>query len=152
MNKRTTSNVGLQKQGELTVSSKPEAAFAIAAVIVALWVEFPDFGRLLLAHFHQKCPYLVPAFMPQVEGQTDEDYFRYALMKVSMILVEINEGKRHLQFCFSKFLHSSSSLYAYLFYFQFSLYVLLAYNFDLFISSLSIIFRKYINIILFQIY
>lgn len=111
--------MGLQKQGELTVSSKPEAAFAIAAVIVALWVEFPDFGRLLLAHFHQKCPYLVPAFMPQVEGQTDEDYFRYALMKVSMILVEINEGKRYLQFCLSKFLHSSSSLTAYFFYFQF---------------------------------
>jgi nucleoporin GLE1 len=67
----------LQKQGEHTVSSKPEAAFAIAAVIVSLWAEFPEFGRLLLAHFHRECPYLVPAFMPQTEGQTDQDYYKY---------------------------------------------------------------------------
>jgi nucleoporin GLE1 len=32
-------------QGELTVSSRPEAAFAIAAVIEALWADFPDFGQ-----------------------------------------------------------------------------------------------------------
>lgn len=64
------------RQGEHTVSSKPEAAFAIAAVIVALWVSFPDFGKLLLAHFQRTCPYLIPAFMPQVEGQSNEDYYR----------------------------------------------------------------------------
>lgn len=68
----------LQRQGEHTVSSKPEAAFAIAAVIVALWVNFPDFGKLLLAHFQRTCPYLIPAFMPQVEGQSNEDYYRSA--------------------------------------------------------------------------
>lgn len=64
------------RQGEHTVSSKPEAAFAIAAVIVALWINFPDFGKLLLAHFQCTCPYLIPAFMPQVEGQSNEDYYR----------------------------------------------------------------------------
>lgn len=63
-------------QGELTVSSKPEAAFAIAAVIEALWADFPDFGQLILGHFHRECPYLVPIFMPQVEGQSTEDYYK----------------------------------------------------------------------------
>ncbi|PSN53296.1 hypothetical protein C0J52_04659 [Blattella germanica] len=63
-------------QGELTVSSKPEAAFAIAAVIEALWADFPDFGELVLAHFYKECPYLVPLFMPQIEGQSNEDYYR----------------------------------------------------------------------------
>lgn len=63
-------------QGELTVSSKPGAAFPIAAVIVALWVDFPDFGNLLLAHFYRECPYLVPIFLPQFEGQSNEDYYK----------------------------------------------------------------------------
>lgn len=64
------------KQGASTVSSKPEAAFAIAAVMVALWQEFPDWGQLLLAHFHQDCPYLVPVFWPQLEGQSNRHYYQ----------------------------------------------------------------------------
>nr|CAD7396158.1 unnamed protein product [Timema poppensis] len=63
-------------QGELTVSSKPEAAFAIAAILVSLWVQFPDFGQLVLAHFHRECPYLVPIFMPQVENQSNQDFYK----------------------------------------------------------------------------
>nr|CAD7458626.1 unnamed protein product [Timema tahoe] len=63
-------------QGELTVSSKPEAAFAIAAILVSLWVQFPDFGQLVLAHFHRECPYLVPLFMPQVENQSNQDFYK----------------------------------------------------------------------------
>lgn len=65
-----------QCQGELSVSSKPEAAFAIAAVIEALWADFPDFGQLVLGHFHRACPYLVPVYMPQLEGQSTEDYYK----------------------------------------------------------------------------
>jgi hypothetical protein len=65
-----------QWQGEHTVSSKPEAAFAIAAVIEALWADFPDLGQLILGHFYRECPYLVPIFMPQVEGQSNEDYYK----------------------------------------------------------------------------
>lgn len=63
-------------QGEHTVSSKPEAAFAIAGIIVSLWLEFPDFGKLLLAHFQMECPYLIPMYIPQLEGQSNEDYYR----------------------------------------------------------------------------
>ncbi|KAK6625387.1 hypothetical protein RUM43_005684 [Polyplax serrata] len=64
------------RQGDLTVSSKPDAAFSLAAVLTSLWVDFPDFGQLVLAHFHLACPYLAPVFIPQVEGQSDEDYHK----------------------------------------------------------------------------
>ncbi|RZF36558.1 hypothetical protein LSTR_LSTR010669 [Laodelphax striatellus] len=63
-------------QGDQTVSSKPEAAFAIAGIAVSLWHEFPEFGALLLAHFQRECPYLIPALMPQLEGQSDEEYYK----------------------------------------------------------------------------
>jgi len=65
-----------QLQGDSTVSSKPEAAFAIAAVMVALWQEFPCWGQLVLAHFYNECPYLVPFFKPQLEGQSTKDYYK----------------------------------------------------------------------------
>lgn len=58
------------------VSSKPHAAFAIAAVTVALWIEFPDFGKLLLAHFYRKCPYLIPAYWEKEEDQTEEEFYK----------------------------------------------------------------------------
>uniref|UniRef100_T1HX99 mRNA export factor GLE1 n=1 Tax=Rhodnius prolixus TaxID=13249 RepID=T1HX99_RHOPR len=64
------------KQGEQVVSSKPHAAFAIAAVTVALWIEFPDFGKLLLAHFYRKCPYLIPAYWEKEEDQTEEEFYK----------------------------------------------------------------------------
>ncbi|XP_045502729.1 mRNA export factor Gle1 [Colias croceus] len=63
------------RQGDLLVSSKPEAAFPLAAVTVVLWFEFPEFGKLLEAYFHQQCPYLVPMFLPQKEGQTDKEFY-----------------------------------------------------------------------------
>lgn len=63
-------------QGETLVSSKPKMAFAIAAIIVALWNDHSDFGELLLAHFHKICPFTVPVFMPKKEGQTNEEYYK----------------------------------------------------------------------------
>lgn len=66
----------LKRQGDLMVSSNPKAAFPFAAVIVGLWNEFPDFGKLILAHFHKECVYLVPLYPVQEEGQTNEDYYK----------------------------------------------------------------------------
>ncbi|KAI5635888.1 GLE1-like domain-containing protein [Phthorimaea operculella] len=63
------------KQGDLLISSNPEAAFPLAAVTVALWAQFPEFGKLLEAYFHRHCPYLVPMFLPQKEGQTDKEFY-----------------------------------------------------------------------------
>ncbi|EZA50527.1 Nucleoporin GLE1 [Ooceraea biroi] len=61
-------------QGETLVSSKPEMAFPVAAIVVALWNEHTDFGELFLAHLHEACPFTVPIFMLQQEGQSNEDY------------------------------------------------------------------------------
>ncbi|CAH0728542.1 unnamed protein product, partial [Brenthis ino] len=63
------------RQGDLLVSSNPEAAFPLAAVTVALWTQFPDFGKLLEAYFHRFCPYLVPMMLPQKEGQSDKEFY-----------------------------------------------------------------------------
>jgi hypothetical protein len=73
---KAVNSYSFQCQGELTVSSKPEAAFAFATVIKALCADFPDFGPLILGHFHRACPYLVPMYMPQLEGQSTEDYYK----------------------------------------------------------------------------
>lgn len=51
-------------------------AFGIAAVVLALMCDFPDFGWVLMAHFHTTCPYLVPVFLPRVQGQSIEDYYK----------------------------------------------------------------------------
>lgn len=63
-------------QGDLLISSNPEAAFNYAAVLVALWNDFPDFGKLVLAHFYEVCPYLVPWYVPRTADQTTEDYYK----------------------------------------------------------------------------
>jgi len=61
-------------QGEEVISSKPEFAFCMAAVITALWVEFPDFGSLFLANLYEACPYLVPYIPPNPLQQSKEEY------------------------------------------------------------------------------
>uniref|UniRef100_A0A8D9AB72 mRNA export factor GLE1 n=3 Tax=Cacopsylla melanoneura TaxID=428564 RepID=A0A8D9AB72_9HEMI len=58
------------------VDVKPCVLFAYASVIVELWREFPDFGKLLLGAFHEQCPYLIPVFWPQQEGQSNEQYYK----------------------------------------------------------------------------
>ncbi|XP_013135638.1 PREDICTED: nucleoporin GLE1 [Papilio polytes] len=63
------------RQGDLLVSSNPEAAYPLAAVAVALRAQFPEFGKLLEANFHRQCPYLVPMLLPQKEGQTDKEFY-----------------------------------------------------------------------------
>ncbi|KFB45098.1 hypothetical protein ZHAS_00013017 [Anopheles sinensis] len=63
-------------QGDQSISSNASAAFPIATVIVGLWQQFPDFGRFFLAYLHRECPYLVPYYLPQHEGQSQEDYLK----------------------------------------------------------------------------
>ncbi|KAI5742859.1 hypothetical protein M8J77_011976 [Diaphorina citri] len=58
------------------VDVKPRVLFAYASVIVELWREFPDFGNLLVGEFHKQCPYLIPVFWPQLQGQSNEDYYK----------------------------------------------------------------------------
>ncbi|RZC41231.1 GLE1 domain containing protein [Asbolus verrucosus] len=62
-------------QGDLMISSNPEAAFCYATIIISLWNDFADFGKLLLGYFYTQCPYLVPFHIPKTEEQTNEDYY-----------------------------------------------------------------------------
>ncbi|XP_030745902.1 nucleoporin GLE1 isoform X2 [Sitophilus oryzae] len=62
-------------QGDLMVSSNPESAFCYASVILSLWNDFPNFGKVLLAYFYKFCPYLVPYYIPKEMGESDEDYY-----------------------------------------------------------------------------
>ncbi|XP_072379422.1 mRNA export factor Gle1 [Diabrotica undecimpunctata] len=63
-------------QSDLIISSNSESAFCYATVIVSLWNEFPDFGKLILAYFYKVCPYLVPYNVPRQEGESDEEYYQ----------------------------------------------------------------------------
>ncbi|XP_055595133.1 mRNA export factor Gle1 [Uranotaenia lowii] len=63
-------------QADIMISSNAPAAFPIAAIIVALWQKYPAFGKFFLAYLHKECPYLVPYFLPQLEGQSQEDYLK----------------------------------------------------------------------------
>ncbi|KAJ8723760.1 hypothetical protein PYW07_007740 [Mythimna separata] len=63
------------RQGDLLVSSNTEAAYPLAAVTAALWAQFPHLGKLVEANFHRYCPYLVPMFLPQKEGQSDKEFY-----------------------------------------------------------------------------
>ncbi|KAJ8714158.1 hypothetical protein PYW08_007778 [Mythimna loreyi] len=63
------------RQGDLLVSSSTEAAYPLAAVTAALWAQFPHLGKLVEANFHRYCPYLVPMFLPQKEGQSDKEFY-----------------------------------------------------------------------------
>lgn len=48
--------------------------FPYASIIVALWIEFPDFGTLFLAHLYQMCPVLVPYYVPKEAGMSDVEH------------------------------------------------------------------------------
>ena len=51
-------------------------AFTFAAIAVALWNDYPDFGALLLARFRTISPFLVPIFPVIQKGQSEEDYYK----------------------------------------------------------------------------
>ena len=66
----------LQIQGEEQVSSSSDSAFAIAAVAVGIWHEYPDVGELMLAYFYKKCPYLAPYYIPKQDDQSTDEYYK----------------------------------------------------------------------------
>eukprot|EP00095_Tigriopus_kingsejongensis_P010274 snap_masked-scaffold494_size155699-processed-gene-0.13 protein:Tk10274 transcript:snap_masked-scaffold494_size155699-processed-gene-0.13-mRNA-1 annotation:"nucleoporin gle1" len=63
-------------QGSDVVSSKPDAVFGIAQVLVALWAEFGDFGSLTLASLFETNPNLVPYHRQKQESETPESYYQ----------------------------------------------------------------------------
>lgn len=63
-------------QGDLMISSQPEAAFCYATIIVSLWNDFPPLGELILGHFYKSCPYLVPYYIPRNVDESDEEFYK----------------------------------------------------------------------------
>ncbi|CAH0552137.1 unnamed protein product [Brassicogethes aeneus] len=63
-------------QGDLMISSNPESAFCYATIISSLWNDFPLLGNLILAYMFQACPYLVPYYIPQNVGESDEEFYQ----------------------------------------------------------------------------
>lgn len=63
-------------QADTIITSAAKAEFPLAAVIVALWTKFPEVGQFFMAYLYKDCPYFVPYFIPQVQGQSDEDYMK----------------------------------------------------------------------------
>jgi hypothetical protein len=49
-------------------------AFPFAAIAVALWNDWPDFGSLLLARFRKKSPFFIPVFFMPHKEQSEEEY------------------------------------------------------------------------------
>ena len=66
------------------VLSSTKTAYSFAQVIVALWIRFEEFGKILLAFFFEMCPYTVPYF-PIRDSNDDELTYRitcgYSLKK-----------------------------------------------------------------------
>lgn len=84
-----------QDQGDGLIPNKPEYAFAFASLILALWVEFENFGDLLLGNFMKKCPYTIPAYWPQLSDQTDKEYYLWVIFscKLSCTTSDTNRGR-----------------------------------------------------------
>ena len=61
-------------QGGEVLSSKMESGFGMAAVVVGLWTEFPDFGSAFMANLYEACPYLVPLNISKGESMSDQEY------------------------------------------------------------------------------
>ncbi|KAG4069936.1 hypothetical protein HA402_015160 [Bradysia odoriphaga] len=64
------------KQADTMAGLNSSTGFPIAALIVALWQKFPDFGTLFLAYLYKHSPLLVPCQVQQLHGQSTEDYLR----------------------------------------------------------------------------
>lgn len=53
---------------------KEATVFYVAALTIALWQKFPDFGQIFIAKLIKECPLLLPYKPRQLSGQNDEDF------------------------------------------------------------------------------
>ena len=63
-------------QGATQIASNYHTAFPIAVVAVGIWTLFPDCGQLILAHFYNNCPYLVPFYIPFTKNMDPLEYHK----------------------------------------------------------------------------
>ena len=57
-------------------SNHTQTELAIAAVLVAPWERFSEVGIYFPAYLYKKCSFFVPYFIPQFQGQADEEYMK----------------------------------------------------------------------------
>jgi len=55
---------------------QPEIAFYAAALVIALWQKYPDFGEIFLARLYKECPFLFPQMPKKLNNQTNEEYLQ----------------------------------------------------------------------------
>lgn len=96
----------LVDQGSDVISAKPDAAFGVAQVIVALWAEFADFGQLILATFYEVCPYLVPFHKHKTPDEDSVAYYQSVGYQLT------NEGSLEKQDLYVKRMSGIGRLYA----------------------------------------
>lgn len=67
----------LVEKGEETVGSRPETAFQYSKLIIDILKQSPKFEPIILGQIQEKCPLIVPYYVPRTQNQTDEQYLRY---------------------------------------------------------------------------
>ena len=63
------------------MSSNPAAAFPLAALIISLFSNFPDLGELIMAHFYDQWPILVPCYIKENAEMSKLDVLRLVITK-----------------------------------------------------------------------
>ena len=64
------------EKGENTVESRPKTAFQYAQLAMIIVNQHPIFKNILIGHFFDKCPYVVPYHKPKPQNQSIEDYLQ----------------------------------------------------------------------------
>ncbi|XP_070501368.1 mRNA export factor Gle1 isoform X2 [Chironomus tepperi] len=53
---------------------EPSIVFYTAALTIALWQKFPDFGEIFKAMLYKECPFLMPFKPPKLNTQSNEEF------------------------------------------------------------------------------
>lgn len=54
----------------------PNITFYVAALIIAIWQQFPEFGEILKAVLYKECPFLIPFKPPMINNMSNEEFLQ----------------------------------------------------------------------------
>lgn len=55
---------------------EPGLIFFAAALAIALWQKYPDFGQIFQALLYKECPFLMPCKPPMMKNQSNDDFLQ----------------------------------------------------------------------------
>lgn len=55
---------------------EPGLIFYAAALAIALWQKYPDFGEIFMALLYKECPFLMPFKPPMLKNQSNDDFLQ----------------------------------------------------------------------------